>query len=68
MSILSGYLVDSLGWRWMFILEGFPAILWAFLWWRLVVDRPEEAKWLTNNEKSDLQAQLDIEQQNIFGQ
>ena len=65
MSVLSGYLVDSVGWRWMFILEGFPAILWAFLWWRLVVDRPGDAKWLTNNEKYDLQAQLDIEQQSI---
>jgi sugar phosphate permease len=65
MSILSGYLVGSVGWRWMFILEGFPAILWAFLWWRLVVDRPGDAKWLTNNEKYDLQAQLDIEQQSI---
>ena len=65
MSVLSGYLIDSLGWRWMFILEGFPAILWAFLWWRLVVDRPGDAKWLTNKEKNDLQAQLDIEQQSI---
>lgn len=65
MSILSGYLVDSVGWRWMFIIEGFPAILWAFLWWRLVVDRPKDAKWLTKNEKDDLQAQLDLEQQSI---
>ncbi len=65
MSILSGYLVDSLGWRWMFILEGFPAIIWAFLWWRLVVDKPGDAKWLTNDEKNDLQAQLDLEQQSI---
>jgi len=65
MSILSGYLIDSVGWRWMFILEGLPAIIWAFLWWRLVVDRPGDAKWLTDNEKSDLQAQLDIEQQSI---
>jgi sugar phosphate permease len=65
MSILSGYLVDSVGWRWMFILEGFPAIIWAFLWWRLVVDKPADAKWLTNEEKHDLQTQLDIEQQSI---
>ncbi len=65
MSILSGYLVDSVGWRWMFILEGFPAILWAFLWWRLVVDKPADAKWLTSDEKHDLQTQLDIEQQSI---
>ena len=65
MSILSGYLIDSVGWRWMFILEGLPAIIWAFLWWRLVVDKPGDAKWLTDDEKNDLQAQLDIEQQSI---
>lgn len=62
MSILSGYLIDSVGWRWMFILEGLPAILWAFLWWKLVVDRPKDAKWLTDGEKEDLQTQLDKEQ------
>jgi sugar phosphate permease len=65
MSVLSGYLIDSVGWRWMFIWEGLPAIVWAFLWWRLVADRPRDAKWLTDTEKSDLQAQLDLEQQEI---
>jgi sugar phosphate permease len=65
MSILSGYLVGSVGWRWMFIVEGFPAILWALLWWRMVVDRPKDARWLTDNEKGALQAQLDLEQQSI---
>jgi sugar phosphate permease len=65
MSILSGYLVNSVGWRWMFILEGLPAIVWAFLWRRLVVDRPKDAKWLTDTEKGDLQEQLDLEQHGI---
>ena len=65
MSILSGYLIDSVGWRWMFILEGLPAIIWAFFWWKLVVDNPRDARWLKNNEKYDLQAQLDLEQQSI---
>jgi len=65
MSVLSGYLIDSVGWRWMFIWEGLPAIVWAFFWWWLVVDRPGDAKWLTNEEKSDLQAKLDSEQQEI---
>jgi len=32
MSILSGYLVNSVGWRWMFIWEGLPAVIWAFFW------------------------------------
>ena len=65
MSILSGYLVDSMGWRWMFIIEGLPAIIWAFFWWRLVVDRPVDAKWLTDQEKNDLEDQLAKEQQGI---
>lgn len=65
MSILSGYLIHSLGWRWMFILEGLPAIIWAFFWWFLVVDKPTDAKWLTPDEKSDLQTRLDAEQQSI---
>ena len=65
MSILSGYLINSVGWRWMFILEGLPAIVWAFFWWRLVEDKPGDAKWLTRDEKQDLRDQLDKEQQGI---
>ncbi|MDP4129333.1 MAG: MFS transporter [Bacteroidota bacterium] len=65
MSILSGYLVKSLGWRWMFILEGLPAIIWAFFWWRLVSDSPKEAKWLTESERTALEDKLQQEQQHI---
>src|SRR6185503_3568986 len=54
MSILSGYLVNAVGWRWMFIWEGLPAIIWAFFWWFLVNDRPKNAKWLTQDEKDSL--------------
>jgi sugar phosphate permease len=65
MSILSGYLIDSVGWRWMFIIEGVPAIIWAFFWWRLVSDRPKDADWLSADEKRALEAQLLKEQQSI---
>ncbi|GAB3965715.1 MFS transporter [Spirosoma terrae] len=65
MSILSGYLIQSVGWRWMFILEGFPAVLWAFFWWRLVDDKPDDATWLSTSEKNALEAQLQQEQQGI---
>ncbi len=65
MSILSGYLIRSVGWRWMFIIEGLPAIIWAFFWWRLVEDAPKNAKWLTDPEKDGLEAQLQLEQQGI---
>ncbi|MEO7766519.1 MAG: MFS transporter [Ferruginibacter sp.] len=65
MSILSGYLIRSVGWRWMFILEGLPAIIWAFFWWRLVEDVPKEVKWLTPLEKDELEQTLLEEQQGI---
>jgi len=65
MSILSGYLVKSVGWRWMFIWEGFPAIIWAFFWWKLVDDTPKNAKWLTEPEKDALEEKMQQEQTGI---
>ncbi|MBX3253807.1 MAG: MFS transporter [Chitinophagaceae bacterium] len=65
MSIVSGYLIKSVGWRWMFIIEGIPAVIWAFFWWRLVQDKPGDAQWLTTKEKDALEAQLRLEQQGI---
>ncbi len=65
MSVLSGYLIKSVGWRWMFIFEGLPAIVWAFFWLRLVNDKPKDAQWLTEPEKEALEQQLQLEQQDI---
>lgn len=65
MSVLSGYLINAVGWRWMFILEGLPAVIWAFFWWYLVDDKPKNAKWLTEDEKQALEQKLQHEQQGI---
>ena len=65
MSILSGYLINTVGWRWMFIIEGIPAVIWAFFWWRLVDDTPKNANWLTEAEKLGLENQLQKEQESI---
>ena len=65
MSILSGYLVNSMGWRWMFIVEGLPAVVWAFFWWKLVDDNPKDADWLSIQEKMALDEKLQLEQQGI---
>src|SRR6478672_3083832 len=65
MSIVSGYLVNAAGWRWMFIWEGLPAIIWAFFWWRLVSDKPVNARWLTQEEIGSLETVLQKEQQLI---
>jgi sugar phosphate permease len=65
MSIASGYLIHSVGWRWMFIWEGLPAIIWAFCWWRLIADHPENATWLPASEKETLRTAIQHEQQAI---
>jgi len=65
MSILSGYLINAVGWRWMFIWEGLPAVIWAFFWWRLVNDRPANAAWLSAEEKHAVESALQQEQQSI---
>jgi sugar phosphate permease len=65
MSVLSGYLINSFGWREMFIFEGAPAIIWAFCWWFMVQDKPAQAKWLSESEKQALQQQLLKEQEGI---
>lgn len=62
MSILSGYLLKAFDWRWLFIIEGLPAVLWAFIWYKVVNDRPKDAKWLTAQEKNDMEAVLQAEQ------
>ncbi|WP_128548376.1 MFS transporter [Larkinella soli] len=65
MSVLSGYLINSLGWRWMFIIQGAPGILWAFVWWKLIDETPREASWLTDEEKTELESKLKEEQSAI---
>lgn len=65
MSIVSGYLLNSFGWRLMFVFEGIPAIIWAFIWWKVVDDKPKDAKWLTDKEKTDFEQQLQKEQEGI---
>lgn len=49
------------GWRFMFLVEGVPAILLAFVTWFYLTDRPSEAKWLTAEERTWLTDQLAAE-------
>ncbi len=45
--------------------EGIPAIIWAFIWWRLVDDKPKDAQWLNQDEKDALEDALKKEQETI---
>ncbi len=49
------------GWQWLFLIEGLPAALFSFVILGLLPDSPEQARWLTHNEKSWLRRQLDAD-------
>jgi len=40
------------GWRWLFVLEGLPAVLFGVITFFYLTDRPSEAKWLTEGERN----------------
>ncbi|GAA4501091.1 MFS transporter [Gluconacetobacter tumulicola] len=55
---LSGMLLQGMdhvggldGWRWMFVIEGLPTILMAFVVLIFLPDRPADARWLTPAER-----------------
>lgn len=49
------------GWRFMFLLEGIPAVILAFATWFYLTDRPAEATWLDPDEKAWLDQTLEHE-------
>lgn len=46
-----GYALGIRGWQWLFILEGIPAVIFAFVTLCFLTNSPEEATWLTSREK-----------------
>ncbi|HYL84068.1 MAG TPA: MFS transporter [Candidatus Angelobacter sp.] len=64
---ISGFILDHIhwlgigSWRWLFILEGIPAIVLGFSTYLVLASRPEEAKFLSSEEKEWLRAELERE-------
>lgn len=51
------------GWQWMFLVEGFMAVVMGLASFRFLDDRPAAAKWLPEDEKGALVAALAVEEQ-----
>jgi MFS transporter, ACS family, tartrate transporter len=56
------------GWQWLLILEGIPATILGFICLFTLTDKPEQAKWLTADEKAWLTEKLASERQSIAAQ
>ncbi len=50
------------GWRWMFMLEALPSLVLGLIAMLTLIDRPDQAKWLTDSEKRAVSAHLAAEQ------
>ncbi|AZY48918.1 MFS transporter [Bordetella avium] len=46
------------GWQWMFLLEGLPCVALGVIAYFTMTDRPEQAKWLSQEEKALLASDL----------
>jgi D-galactonate transporter len=67
-SPLSGLLLDVrwlglAGWRWLFIIEGAPAIIFGVITIFYLTDRPHQAHWLPDDERDWLVGELEREKQ-----
>lgn len=67
-SPLSGWLLGVnwfglSGWRWVFILEGIPAVILGIVTIFYLTDRPKDAKWLEEDEREWITAELEREKQ-----
>jgi ACS family tartrate transporter-like MFS transporter len=49
------------GWRWLFIIEGIPAVLLGIVALKFLTDRPKDAHWLTPEERTALERRLEAE-------
>ena len=55
-------LLGLAGWQWLFLLEGIPAVLLAFVTLAVLTDHPEQARWLTPEQKQWLSSTIRAEQ------
>ncbi|WP_269502267.1 MFS transporter [Burkholderia sp. IMCC1007] len=55
---LSGFILENFvdvwgfrNWQWLFFLEGLPAVITGIVAWFYLTDRPQDAAWLTDEQK-----------------
>ncbi len=51
MTPLTGWMLTQMSWRWVFILQGLPPLVWVVFWWLLIADRPSNAAWISKEER-----------------
>ena len=53
------------GWKWLFLMEGIPTVLFGFVVLRLLTDRPANAAWLAPEKRAWLEATMARERASV---
>jgi sugar phosphate permease len=71
-SPVSGWILDSAQhfsfgkpWQWLFVLEGLPTVLLGLFIPFLLTDRPQTAKWLSDEEKNEIQKAIQADHHTV---
>jgi MFS transporter, ACS family, tartrate transporter len=56
------------GWRWVFILEGIPSVIFGVVTLWYLTDWPSEAKWLPEDEKQWIMGELERERREMLAE
>ena len=51
------------GWKWLFLITGFPSVLMGIITLFFLTDNPDDAKWLSADEKAWLKAEVKKDRQ-----
>ncbi|GLZ15019.1 MFS transporter [Actinomadura sp. NBRC 104425] len=58
MAPLSGWMLDHMDWRTVFVAQGLPPLVWAAVWWFAIADRPSQARWVSPEERAYVERAL----------
>jgi len=58
-------IADIAGWRWLFVLEGIPAVVLGILVLSRLPDSPKQAKWLSSQQKQWLDTQITADNKDV---
>ena len=64
-SPVSGWIIQTFGWRDLFVIEGVASMLLVFVWWPLIDERPQHAKWISEEERTYITDRIAAEERSV---
>ncbi len=62
---ISGWIIQNYGWRNVFIIEGIVSVLLILIWWPLIDERPQDAKWISREEREYIVSRIGAEEKAV---